>query len=937
MEAAERQSKPRTSRWRIAARWIFGAIAVYGVIGLFIAPPLARKLIVDNLSDRLGRKVTLDEVSANPYTLRARVHGLKVYERDGRAVFASLSDFRVAVSPASLYRWAPVVNRIGVAGLDVHLVRDSDNRYNVSDILERLAQSPAQTGPGPHEKARFALSNIRLAQADVDFDDRPRGVHHRVTDINLTIPSISTLGNDAREAVKPTLSMRVNGAPFSIQGESLPFEKDLRTRLALGFDDVKIPEYVSYSPTKLPVRIGAGKLHAKLVIRFNRAATGDPAIDLGGTVGVEGLELSGPQPEGDVVVGSAEVEVASLDPLGGKAIVPLVRLSDVSARGGDWRLGLAQAREITADLHGRSVNVGELVTRGAQLALQRDAHGHLAGLQSVSATSASQAPPSKPWEVTIAKVNADDWHLALKDEAVHPAVIHRVALEHLAATNLSNADGAKAEIEGRLALASGGRVDVRSSIALQPFAVEATIDGRGIDLAPLKPYAAHFATVELKGAKASVKGTVKVAGSGDAMRIAYKGGAELADVATFDTVNHEELLDWKSVRAKGIDFHWARHDPLRLAVDEVAVDKAYARVVVTPDGRLNLQTLKFATADNPAPAPQDPATLKPRDVNIHRIVFEGSRLDFADHFIKPNYSADIGDLGGSVTGLSSDPRARAQVKLTGSYDGKSPIVIGGTVNPLSGELFADIAAKGSNIALPQFSAYSARYAGYGITGGTLALDVDYHVENGKLQARNGIVLDQLTFGDRVASPEATKLPVLFAVNLLKDSQGRIKVDLPISGSLDDPQFDMGKVVAQVVGNLLKKAVTSPFSLLSAALGGSSQAKAAGNAAPDLEHVDFAAGDAKLDEEDRRKLAQLSEALAQHPAVKVELEPRIDAQKDGAALQAAGLKADDASLKALAASRAEAVRQALEQKLPADRVIVADSSAAGSPGVGFSLR
>ncbi|HSS26373.1 MAG TPA: DUF748 domain-containing protein [Usitatibacter sp.] len=928
----------RTPGWRIAARWILGAIAVYGIVGLFVAPPLARKLIVDNLSERLGRKVTLEEVSANPYTLRARVHGLKVYERDGRTEFASLSDFRVAISPASLYRWAPVVNRIAIAGLDVHLVRDADSHYNVSDILERLAKSPAETGPGPHEKARFALRNIRLARTNVDFDDRPRGVHHHVTDINLAVPAISTLDGDTRELVKPALSMRVNGAPFSLQGESLPFESDLHTRVSLGFDGVQVPEYVTYSPSKLPVKVNAGKLHAKIVVRFNRAASGDPAIDVGGTMGLDGLALSGLEPAGDVNVGRIEIEVASFDPLAGKAIVPLVRFTDVRARGGDWQLPLAQAQEIKADLHGRSIDVGELLTRGAQLALQRGPDGRLRGLESISASPTPDATPSKPWQVTVGKVNVDDWHLALSDQAMAPAVMHRVTLEHLGATNVSTASGAKTQVEGHLALGSGGRVDVRSSVVLQPFAVDALIDGRDIDLAPLKPYAAHFATVSLKGAKASMKGTVKVEGSGEAMRVAYKGGAELSDVATFDTVNKEELLDWKSVRAKGIDFHWARHDPLRLAVDEVAVDKAYARVVVTPDGRLNLQTLKFATPDNPTPAPQDPATLKPRNVAIHRIVFTGSRLDFADHFIKPNYSADVGNLGGSVTGLSSDPAARAKVKLEGSYAGKSPIVIAGTVNPLSGELFADIAAKGSDIELPQFSAYAARYAGYGITGGTLALDVDYHVENGKLQARNGIVLDHLTFGDKVESPEATKLPVLFAVNLLKDADGRIKVDLPISGSLEDPQFDVGKLVAQVVGNLFKKAVTSPFSLLSAALGGSSQAKAAGNAqAPDLGHVDFAAGDAKLDDEDRRKLAQLSEALAQRPAVKLELEPRVDAEKDTAALKAAGVKVDDASLKALAAERAQAVKQALEQKLPADRVIVADSSAAGEPGVAFSLR
>lgn len=937
MQASPHEKKPRASRWRIAARWVLGAVAVYGVLGLFVAPPIARKLIVDNFSQRLGRPVALDEVSANPYTLHATARGLRIYEPDGRTVFASLAQFGVAVSPASLYRWAPIVDELTIRGVEVHLVHDGGAHYNVSDMLERLSKSAAETGPGPHEKARFALSNIRLSRASVDLDDRPRGVHQRVTDIDLAIPSISTLGDERKEYVKPALSMRVNGAPFSIQAESLPFESDMRTRVSLGFEGVDVPAYVAYSPSKLPVTVSAGKLHARIELRFSHAGAGDPSIDLGGSVGVDGLVLKGLEPAGDVAVEHADVEVASLDPLAGKVIMPLVRITDVRAHNGDWRVPLVQAQDIKADLHARSVDVAELATRGAELALMRNADGKLPVLESIAGSPAPDGAPSEPWQVTVGKVNVDGYHVAFTDQAVKPAAVHRVALEHLAAIHLSNAPGAKSEVEGRLVLASGGRLDVRSTVALQPLAVEATLEGRGIDLAPLRPYAEHFATVALKGAKASMKGTLRVAGSGESMRVAYKGGAELSDVATFDTVNKQELLDWKSVRARGIDFNWARHDPLRLAVDEIAVDKAYARVEVTPDGRLNLQTLKFATEENPTPAPQDPATLKPRDVRIHRIVFADSRLDFADHFIKPNYSADVGGLAGSVTGLSSDPAARAEVKLEGSYAGKSPIVIAGTVNALSGELFADIAAKGSAIELPQFSAYSARYAGYGITGGTLTLDVDYHVENGKLSARNGIVLDHLAFGDKVESPEATKLPVLFAVNLLKDADGRIKIDLPISGSLDDPQFDVGTLVAQVVGNLFKKALSSPFSLLSAALGGSQAKGAAAPAGDDLGHVDFAAGDAQLDDGDRQKLARLAEALAKRPAVKLELDPRVDADKDTEALKAAGVKVDAAALKALAARRAEAVKQALAENLPAERVVVADSGAEGATRVDFSLR
>jgi hypothetical protein len=259
----------------------------------------------------------------------------------------------------------------------------------------------------------------------------------------------------------------------------------------------------------------------------------------------------------------------------------------------------------------------------------------------------------------------------------------------------------------------------------------------------------------------------------------------------------------------------------------------------------------------------------------------------------------VGELQGTVTGLSSKAETRANVDLKGRYDGDSPVTIAGTVNPLRGDLFADIAAKGQDIQLPKLTAYSQRYAGYGITEGRLTLDVKYHVEDGKLDGRNNITVDQLTFGEKVESPDAVQLPILFAVNLLKDSDGRIALELPISGSLEDPKFEIGAVITQVLGQLLKKAVTSPFQLLAAAFGGSGggggDAKAAAGSTPaapgspaatpdDLAFVDFAPGHSDLDATDERKLQTMARALKGRPGLTLEMAPRLDAERDLAALR-----------------------------------------------------
>ena len=98
-----------------------------------------------------------------------------------------------------------------------------------------------------------------------------------------------------------------------------------------------------------------------------------------------------------------------------------------------------------------------------------------------------------------------------------------------------------------------------------------------------------------------------------------------------------------------------------------------------------------------------------------------------------------------------------------------------------------------DIELGPFTPYSGKYVGYAIEKGKMTFNVAYKIENRKLAASNQIVIDQLTFGGKVESPQATKLPVMLAVALLKDRNGVIDVNLPISGSLDDPKFSIGGI------------------------------------------------------------------------------------------------------------------------------------------------
>lgn len=855
----------RTRALRTSALVLLGLVAAYGVIGGFIAPILARKAIVSDLHERLGRPVELDSVHANPYTLQVRLEGLRILEGKGEPPLAAFDRLDLDASAASLLHFAPVVEEARVQGLRIHVVRTDATHYNFDDIVQRLAsRALAAAKQGPAEPARFSISNIQLDGGTIDFDDRPAGATHRVANLQLAIPFLSNLPTNRRDRVQPAFSATVNGAPFRLTGEALPFEQTVRTNFTLDVAGVDLARYLAYLPHDLPVRLDTGTLQAKVALRFTQSPGNEPTIDIAGTAAVAGVALS--TAEGSLgKLAKIEVDISSAEPLKGTVRLARVALTQAEAMQGAWRVESASAHDVAIDLGPRAVKVGRVESAGAKLALERRADGSL---------DMPRLPPSadsKPWRFAVGELKLAGYALTLRDAAVKPAVTHHLTLASLEGHDLGSDRGLSGKLDARAKLDRGGALDVAGSFALEPLEVKAAVDARGVDLVPARAYIAQFPAVELRSALATAKGTVTLQGTLAAPRIAYEGFAQLDRVATFDTLNHEDLLNWKRVKAGGLKLAVAPDAPFRLAVADVDVEDAYSRIVVTPEGKLNVQQLMAATDADPRPAPVAAAP-RPRDVRIDRIRFAGSRLNFTDHYIKPNYTADVGDVKGAVTQLSSVPGTRATVMLAGRWDATSPVVITGTVNPLSGNLFLDIGAQGQQIDLTKLTAYSQRYAGYGIKAGRLTLDVKYHVEDGKMEGRNRILVDQLAFGDKVESPDATKLPVLFAVSLLKDKEGRINLELPVSGSLEDPKFEFGALIAQVFSSHIAKAQSSPFALL----GGEG----------DLGFVDFEAGHPEMGAAAQAKLDKLVALLLDRPGLRIEVVPAPLGPEDLAALELA---------------------------------------------------
>lgn len=571
----------------------------------------------------------------------------------------------------------------------------------------------------------------------------------------------------------------------------------------------------------------------------------------------------------------------------------------------------------SADLAQQEVRVGEISSRNAKFALVRNKDGSLNVERLMQAASrveskqvslgtsppASAASSDKPFVVSIGRLDIDKWSARIEDQTMAPSVVTMVEPLTLKAQDLSTAAGARAKVDVRAGINKKGTLTAGGTFGASPIHANLKLDLKGVDALPLQPYFTDRVNILLTSAALTSRGTLVLdEAKGGGLKGGFRGEFNVGDLASVDKINSNDILKWKSLFFGGVDLKLA---PFALSIEQIALSDFYSRVIVSPEGRINLQDVmrgqggeaKSVTEAAPAPAndamqgksapeadsekPQQQRAVQPAGtvppIRIGKLTLQGGRVNFTDNFIRPNYTANLVELGGSVTGLSSDASTTADVDLRGQVN-NAPLAIVGKINPLKGDLAIDIKADVKGMELAPLTPYSGKYVGYGIEKGKLSFDVNYKIENRKLTAENRLVLDQLTFGEKIESPSATKLPVLLAVALLRDRHGVIDINLPVGGSLDDPQFSVGGIIIKVIINLITKAVTAPFALLGSLFGGGEE----------LSYLEFDAGRYAISEAGEAKLRSLAKALADRPSLKLEIAGRVDPATDREGLRRASI-------------------------------------------------
>ncbi|MBL8360186.1 MAG: DUF748 domain-containing protein [Rubrivivax sp.] len=621
--------------------------------------------------------------------------------------------------------------------------------------------------------------------------------------------------------------------------------------------------------------------------------------------------------------GNLEIQAGSIE-------LDALRLLPPDAREPAVTLARLKAEGIDANLAERRATLTRLQLVRPVVRLRRDAQGQLdaQGWVVAEPTPAARPPErmpapaapvsSPPWRAALRELKLAGGRLRLEDDAVRPGSTQTLRIADLMASAQglqwpAAAEPVRWQVSARVPAPRGGddapmpdgRIDARGQAVLQPLDVRAALLVERLPVHAAEPWFGDLLPYRLARAELGWRGDVQAAQGSDGWRATARGALRVADLqlrtrpfegADF-SAGDQALLSWNALDAQPLAVSVVPGRAPVVDVGELAISDFYSQLVITEQGRFNLRDTGPAAPAAAASAPpvqpavaaasaaaSAPAGEFPVALTIGRTRLTNGRIDFRDRFVRPSYAAALTDLEGGIGRLTSGTREMAPIELRGRVAGTGLLDIRGALNPTATPLALDLAARATDLELAPLSPYSGKYAGYAIERGKLSLDVAYKIDaDGRLEARNQLVLNQLTLGAKIDSPEATKLPVRLALALLTDRHGNIDIDLPISGSINDPQFSIFGLVMKIIGNLLVKALTAPFSLL------------AGGGSEEMSSVEFLAGTARLAPSAAPVLQRIGRALADRPALQLTMQGSADGRGEAEAMKAALLEARLAAL------------------------------------------
>ncbi|WP_274643062.1 DUF748 domain-containing protein [Pseudomonas serbica] len=827
------------------------ALALYSLLGFLILPGIALRVANQQLANYATTPATLQRIELNPFSLEVTLWGLNIGEPGKEQV--GFQRLYANLQLDSLWTKALHLSDIELEKSTTEILFSKDGKLNLRGLFKLPASEPTPADPNA-KPFPLRIDRIKLAGGALHFkDERPsEPIEFLYDKLDFELKNLSTLPEDSADM--ELVAIGPNGGQIDWTGNFslIPFASEGKLKIT----DGKMKAFWPYVRDAVPLDLESGVMSLSTDYKLSLAKQTELLLN-------------------NLSVSVAPFAIKAPD---GRPLAKLERL-DIS----ETTVDLAKQQVVVGKIRSHKLETWAALETDGQLdwqklfASQPSKPAAKANAEPPSTPAAADSPkpepavPSKPWQVLLTDVQLRDYKVHLADRKAQPPVEVELSPLNLDLQKFDSLNGSPFALKLDTGVGKQGKLTADGEVNLAPVSARLNVQTKDIDLRVAQSYISPFIRLELRSGMLGSDLAVNLK-STEPLALSVTGRAQVDQLHTLDTLKTRDFLKWQQLVVEGLNYQHGDS----LSIDKINLLQPYARFMINDDRTTNIDDLLIPQPPDAGakPAASKPAASKDKPLGIHigGIAINDGSANFADFSLTPNFATAIQQLNGSIGTIDSRQAKPASVDIKGKVDRYAPVTIKGAVNPFDPMASLDIATSFKRVELTTLTPYSGKFAGYRIRKGRLNLELHYVIVKGQLKAENKVVVEQLQLGEKVDSPDAVSLPLKLAIALLKDVDGKISIELPVSGDLNNPQFSVMPIVWQTLRNLIVKAAAAPFKLIGGLVsGGGSQ---------DLGTVSFAPGSSDLSKDAEAALVKLSQALKERPALRLEIEGTAAKSSDG---------------------------------------------------------
>jgi uncharacterized protein YjeT (DUF2065 family) len=851
--------------------WLAVAVVLLVLGGLFLwaLPELIRRQAVAQIPKITGRAASIGDIDLNLFTGRLVVKNLRLAEKDPRQAFVEFERLEARWSWPSLLGSHIRLIDVTLVSPTVQLARTGPQEFNFSDLLGLIPPADPKAKPS---RWTFTMERLGLVLGNIVIRDEAVSPPTRLRIQGLTIEAGDLTTRAGQRAGRLAIKSKVGESPFELSSNEIRLAPGA-VSLGLSIKDFDLVQVLPYVPATAPAGPYAGRLGFNVRVAFERGAAGVTRAVVTGDISLNDLQL---------IHRGGQAPFMTVPRLG-------VRLKEV-------------------DLLSRIIVVSNMEIEGMTAQALRNKNGVIdllqaaAGPEPAPAPAPAATPPvaeaqaGPPFKFVLERFALSKATVTLVDDAVSPRTTLALSDLNVTLESVALPVVGPARLTGGAALPGGGRVDIKGELIPQPLDVTWTMSLRDAPIEPYQPYMpvpARFSgryNGDSKNRLALKDGKMILTSTGTSWADKFEARWPGAPRPSL-TIQRMDLV--------GIDLDW----PRRVKLAKVGFRQLHAEVERGTDGTLDIVKLfggPAAPAGGAAPAPPPPAApapapaAKPKrlldtmDLQIIEIRLEEGSVRFLDRTTEPAFSQDLSKMNLQIMGLGNKPDQRAKLVFTSLIGADGKLDIRGDVGAVGAPLYLDLVGEILDLKLQAMNPYSDKMTAWLIQQGNLKYKFNLKVENDQVTAMNEVLVEKLRVVKSSRPDDQVKsrlgMPLGLIVSLIKDSNGNVVVNVPVTGSLRDPKFDLAETIWSSIKNVLSNVLAAPFRMIGRLFSREDKLEE-----PKVDPVIFAAGSGVLSPSMEQHLLRVADFMRQTPYVALTLIPVI-VPADADALKAAAVAA-----------------------------------------------